>query len=1046
MASDSIIVVATLKAVDLVSEVLDKVSASFGLASDAAQTAADAAAAAGAEFDSSLLQTASGADAVQLAAAKAATAQEQLAAATREQAAAEQSLLDVRAAIATEEELAQAAYNVATAQHLAAEATKELEAAQGVVATLKEEEASADAVAAAMAQLAEAEKVAATFTDEFSAATERQNALLTESDAAAAADRLAAAQRTAASATRDNAAAQDQLKVASLTAAAAQGDEAAKAELAAMSNTKNAEASDVAAASNDKNAASTEKVKNAAFIGAAVVAGIGYESVKSAMSFQTLTTRLVTTANESKSALGQVQNGILAISNQTGVSADSLAQSMYVVESAGYHGAAGLQVLQAATEGAATEGANFSDVANAVTDILKDYHKSSSDAANVTSQLTEAVSVGKANFQTMSSAMGNVLPIAASVGLKFNDVAGTLAEMTNHGITAQRASQNLATAIRSLEKPSATMQSEFKKVGITTDELNQHLATQGLGGTLEWLSKTAAAQAPKLGQTYTGALGNLMGTAAGLNVALETTGKNAQGTADGIALIGNATADSNGNVKGFSDLQQTTAFRLNQAKQAIQNAGIALGTELLPLVTKAANEVTKVVTAITGWIEKHQKLVVTIVEVVGSLLLVFGAIKMVTSVIDILRGAMTLLAENPWVAAITILILALVYLYTHVKAVRDILNDLGHYLAVAFKAVWKAVGDVIDWFSKNVLPLIVAGIKAIFDWFEAHKQDFVDAWNKLVHLVQEAVQWFDDNVISWIRERITEFTAWWKSHSQEISDVWKVVWTIIEFAVKVWWDGYMKPTLSIIASTWKVVWGAIKDTVKLVWGLISGIVTTVMHIIMNTIGVILDLITGKWGKAWQDVKKLVTQGLNDVKNIIVNLASNFGSLLYDAGKNVIQGLINGISSMIGGIGNVMGSITGAISSFLPHSPAKVGPLSGSGSPDIAGRKLGQMVASGLSSSAPEITSAAMKATAAAQNALKKGQQSLAVGSASFLAAGFTTGALGAGGATAGAGVTYHIDVHDNTVMSDRDTDMLVQKIQKRIATVTLPSGGYRSRF
>lgn len=1046
MASDSIVVVATLKAVDLVSEVLDKVSASFGLASDAAQSAADAAATAGAEFDTSLLQTASGADAVQLAAAKAATAQEALATATRNQAAAEEELLNTRAAIASQEELAQAMQNLATTEKLAADAAKELEAAQTYLATLEEEGVGADMLTDAMTRLAAAQKVATTFSEEFTAAQERQNAIMTESDAAAAAEKLAAAQKSVANATRDNAAAQSELKLTSTTAAAAQGDEAAQAELASVANAKNAESTTAAAAANEKNSAASEKVKNAAFIGAAAVAAIGYESVKSAMSFQTLTTRLVTTANESKSALASVQQGILAVSNQTGVSADSLAQSMYVVEAAGYHGAAGLDVLKASTEGAAEEGASFADVSGAVTDILKDYHKGASQAANVTSQLTEAVSVGKANFQTMSSAMGNVIPLASSVGLKFNDVAGTLAEMTNHGVTAQRASQNLATAIRSLIKPTSAMTKEFKEVGITTDEVNQHLAQQGIGGTMEWLSKVAATEAPKIGQTYQGALGNLMGTAAGLNVALETTGENSKDTATNIALIGKATADANGNVKGFSDLQQTTGFRLNQAKVAIQNAGIALGTELLPLVTSVANEVTKLVTAITGWIEKHQKLVVTVVKVVGSLILVIGAIKLVTTVVEALGGAIDLIAENPWVAAITILILALVYLYTHVKAVRDILNDLGRFLGTVFMAAWHAVSDVIDWFSKNVLPVIVAGIKAIFDWFEAHKQDFIDAWKALVMNVEDIAQWFNDNVIGWIRARISDFTTWWKAHSQEISDVWKVVWTIIKVAVDVWWNGYMKPTLTIIEAVWKTAWGAIKDTIKLAWDLISGIVTTIMHNIMNTIAVVLDIITGHWSKAWQDAKKLVTQGLTDIKNVIVNLAGNFGTLLYDAGKNIIQGLINGIGSMIGGIGNIMGNIVGEIKSFLPSSPAKKGPLSGSGSSEISGRKIGLQLAQGLSGSAPEIANAASKAVAAAQASLKKGQQSLAAGSTAFLAAGFNTGALGAGAAAVGSGVTFHIDVHDNTVMNDRDTDMLVQKIQKRIATVTLPSGGYRSRF
>ena len=83
------------------------------------------------------------------------------------------------------------------------------------------------------------------------------------------------------------------------------------------------------------------------------------------------------------------------MAGKVGVSADDLAKGMYLIESAGYHGADALKVLQASAEGAKVGMADQADVANALTTVLKDYHLSAADAAGVTGQMVAAVASGK---------------------------------------------------------------------------------------------------------------------------------------------------------------------------------------------------------------------------------------------------------------------------------------------------------------------------------------------------------------------------------------------------------------------------------------------------------------------------------------------------------------------------------------------------------------------------------------------------------------------------------------------------------------------------
>lgn len=124
---------------------------------------------------------------------------------------------------------------------------------------------------------------------------------------------------------------------------------------------------------------------------------------------------------------------------------------------------------------------------------------------------------------------------------------------------------------------------------------------------------------------------------------------------------------------------------------------------------------------------------------------------------------------------------------------------------------------------------------------------------------------------------------------------------------------------------------------------------------------------------WNRIKNFFTKTLpNAVRNGISRVASfvrslpgrirsavgNLGGLLVQAGKNVVQGLINGITSMFGRLASVASNMASKIRNVLPFSPAKEGPLSGRGSPELAGRKIGDMVAAGMTRGTGAVAAAA----------------------------------------------------------------------------------------
>ncbi|MEY9837105.1 phage tail tape measure protein [Streptacidiphilus sp. EB103A] len=221
---------------------------------------------------------------------------------------------------------------------------------------------------------------------------------------------------------------------------------------------------------------------------AAAAVVIGAKTVEMASKFEASAATLQTGAGEMSKNMGMVKNGMLDLAVQTGTSTEHLVSGMFMIESAGFHGADGLKVLTAAAKGAKVGHAELGTEANALTDILNDYHMPASRAAQATNMLTATVASGKTNMEELGASMSAVVPLASSAHVGFDQVAGAMATMTGHGMSAQQASQNLANTIRSLQAPNAVAVKEMQNLGLSATDVSMNLGKKGLTGTLDELT------------------------------------------------------------------------------------------------------------------------------------------------------------------------------------------------------------------------------------------------------------------------------------------------------------------------------------------------------------------------------------------------------------------------------------------------------------------------------------------------------------------------------------------------------------------------------
>jgi TP901 family phage tail tape measure protein len=527
---------------------------------------------------------------------------------------------------------------------------------------VESETAAADSVAADSARMAEEQRAVADSSDELAAGAAANAAAMRESaDDTADASEDMAERGTAADA--ELAASHDELAdsagLMAATTVGASEDVAAGAE--DMSDRSVAAVGAMAAGTAEGSNKAVEGFQNVgkwALLGGAAVGAV---SVKMAMDWQQSMTQLVTGAGESQKGLAAVSNSLLNMSVATNTSLSQLSAGMYMVASAGYRGAAGLEVLQAAAEGAKVGNADLGTMANVVTSALKAYHEPAADAVSVTDQLVAAVANGKMHMQDLATALANVLPVAASAHVSFAQVGGAMATMTDMGMSARRASMELANMLRSMVSPSATASAEMQRLGLSANQIAQDLGKQGITGTLAEMTDAilkntqggavmatgfenmtpaakqlseqilegkittgqltdalknlnpvqaklvtnfddSATSATGMKQTFDAAMKTMVGGATGLNVALMLGGQNASTFTGNVASISDAAAKAGKNVTGWSLVQKDLAFQLGQFDKLIQADAVRLGSALIPALETAIH----VVSDITTWFDRNR--------------------------------------------------------------------------------------------------------------------------------------------------------------------------------------------------------------------------------------------------------------------------------------------------------------------------------------------------------------------------------------------------------------------------------------------------------
>lgn len=313
------------------------------------------------------------------------------------------------------------------------------------------------------------------------------------------------------------------------------------------------------------------RIIGVALLGSLVGAG------KAAVDFDRSLRNLNSISKLSETQLKALSKQILALSKTSGKAPKELADAMYDVASSGFKANDALAILKVTSKAATAGMTDTKTATKAVVSVLNAYHLGADKAGKTADILFSTVEKGVLSFEELASQIGDVLPVAAQLGVPLESIGGALATITLKGVNAAEAATQLKQTLVSILKPSDALAATMKTWGFATGEVA--LKTLGLEGFMRKLTVSSKGSAAAFAEFFP--------NVRAMSGALGITGKNLATLSDNIEAMsrrGSAAA-------AFAEQGKSISVQWDKARASLVAAAIPIGQMLFPALRGGADAV-----------------------------------------------------------------------------------------------------------------------------------------------------------------------------------------------------------------------------------------------------------------------------------------------------------------------------------------------------------------------------------------------------------------------------------------------------------------------
>jgi TP901 family phage tail tape measure protein len=358
----------------------------------------------------------------------------------------------------------------------------------------------------------------------------------------------------------------------------------------------------------------------------APLALIGAKAAQASMQFETSFAHIRGLVGASEETITQFSDAIGRIGPVVGKTGSELAKASFFITSAGLKGeraAAGIEALEAAAMGATAGLGDTATVADAATSAMNAYGEANLDAKQAVAILVATVREGKAEAASIAPVLGRLMPIAAELGVGFDQVGAALAAMTRLGFDAATSATSIRATMVAILKPAKQSADALEEYGLSFADLRVQLREKGLIDVLRTLKATFGENEDAMARVFPNvrALSGILGLV-GANA------EEAQGIFDRLAT----TTEDDLN-KAFKAVEETARLKLDRAMAEMSGSMRKLGDVILPVVipqiTKFANAMATAAKSMGEMSPAMQKFMGTagmLAVVMAPLLIIGGAL------------------------------------------------------------------------------------------------------------------------------------------------------------------------------------------------------------------------------------------------------------------------------------------------------------------------------------------------------------------------------------------------------------------------------------
>lgn len=499
----------------------------------------------------------------------------------------------------------------------------------------------------------------------------------------------------------------------------------------------------------------------------AAIGGLGAVAVKTASDFDASMSNVQAISGATAEDMEILREKAREMGEKTKFSATEAGDAMSYMAMAGWKTGDMLGGIEGIMNLAAASGEDLATTSDIVTDALTAFGMTAEESGNLADIMAAASSNANTNVSLLGESFKYVAPLFGAMNYSAEDAATALGLMANAGIKGSQAGTSLKTAIANMVSPTDSMAAVMDKYELSLTNTDGTMKSfsevmEMLRGKMGGLSETeqAAAASTLFGKEAMAGMLSIINAA----------------PADYEKLT-NAVDNADGSAKNMADtMNDNLAGQITILKSQLQELAISIGETLMPYIKKAVEVIQKIVDKFNGMSDAQKKLIVVIgiiIAALGPLLIIIGKVSLgisaVTGAFSKLSGIggvvtkfggivktvlsgignavkvlFGLIMAHPIIAVITVIVGALILLYTKCEWFRDGVNAIIAAVVDFFKNFGKNAKEVFDLF----VTTISGAVNKVIEFFKNLWTDIKNIWGSIKDFVVNTANGLKESAVN----------------------------------------------------------------------------------------------------------------------------------------------------------------------------------------------------------------------------------------------------------------------------------------------------------